>query len=64
MYCYGEYQKVFDNYPNVDFHEELPDQLTFDGKSRTLLILDNLMTSMDDRVVDCLRNLVTTEISL
>ena len=52
MYCYGEYQKVFDNYSNVEFHDGLPDLITFDGKSRTLLVLDDLMTSTDDRVVD------------
>ena len=52
MYCYGEYKKVFDNYSNVEFHDRLPDLITFDGKSRTLLVLDDLMTSTDDRVVD------------
>ena len=52
MYCYGEYQKVFDNYSSVEFHDVLPDLVTFDGKSRTLLVLDDLMTSTDDRVVD------------
>ena len=51
MHCYGEYQKVFDNYSNVEFHDGLPDLGTFDGKSRTLLVLDELMTSTDDRVV-------------
>ena len=52
MYCYGEYQKVFDNYSDVEFHDGLPDLITFDGKSRTLLVLDDLMTSTYDRVVD------------
>ena len=52
MYCYGEYQKVFDNYSMVEFHDWLPDLIIFDGKSRTLLVLDDLMTSTDDRVVD------------
>ena len=52
MYCYGEYQKVFDNYSNVEFHDGFPDLITFDDKSRTLLVLDDLMTSTDDRVVD------------
>ena len=49
MYCYGEYQKVFDNYSNVEFHDGLPDLITFDGKSRTLHVLDDLMTSTDYR---------------
>ena len=52
MYCYGEYQQVFDTYYNVEFHDGLPDFNDFDGKSRTLLVLDDLMTSTDDRVVD------------
>ena len=52
MYCYGEYQNVFDNYSNGEFHDGLPDLITFNGKSRTLLVLDDLMTSTDDRVVD------------
>ena len=52
MYCYGEYQKVFDNYSNVEFHDGLPDLIIIDGKSRTLLVLDDLMISTDDRVVD------------
>ena len=25
IFCYGEYQKIFDNYPGVDFHDGLPD---------------------------------------
>ena len=52
MYCYGKYQKVFDTYCNVEFHDGLPDLITSDGKSRTLLVLDDLMTSTDDRVVN------------
>ena len=52
IYCYGEYQKVFDNYSIVEFHDALPALNDFDGKSRTLLLLDDLMTSTDDRVVD------------
>jgi hypothetical protein len=39
VYCYGEYQPLFDNYPRVEFHEGLPDITMFDGAS-TLLILD------------------------
>ena len=52
IYCYGEYQKVFDTYSNVEFHDRFLDLHDFDGKSRTLLVLDDLMTSTDDRVVD------------
>ena len=57
MYCYDEYQKVFDNYYSVEFHDGLPDLVTFDGKGRSLLVLDDLLTSTDDRVVDLLTKL-------
>jgi len=50
IYCYSEYQPVFDNYPNVIFNEGLPDINQFDGKERTLLILDDLMSETNDSV--------------
>lgn len=50
MYCYGVYQPIFDNYPYVEFHEGLPDNDTFDGRERTLLILDDLMSEAGDGV--------------
>ena len=43
---------MFDNYPGVEFHDGLPEVSSFDGKKRTLLVMDDLMTSTDDRVVD------------
>ena len=52
LFCYGEYQKIFDNYTVVEFHDGLPEVSSFDGKKRTLLVMDDLMTSTDDRVVD------------
>ena len=51
LFFYGEYQKIFDNYPKVEFHDGLPDVSTFDGKQRTLLVMDDVMTSTDDRAV-------------
>ena len=51
IFCYGEYQKIFYNYPEVEFHDGLPDVSSFDGKKRTLFVTDDLMTSTDDRVV-------------
>ena len=45
-------KKIFDNYPGVQFHDGLPEVSSFDGKKRTLFVMDDLMTSMDDRVVD------------
>ena len=52
LFCYGEYPTIFHNYPGVDFHDGLPDLSSFDEKKRTLLEMDDLMTSTDDRVVD------------
>ena len=52
LFCYGEYKKIFDNYTEVEFHDGLPDVSSFDGKKRTLLVMDDLMTRTDDRVVD------------
>ena len=49
---YGEYQNIFENYPGVEFHGGLPEVSSFDGKKRTLLVMDDLMPSTDDRVVD------------
>jgi hypothetical protein len=51
IYCYGEYQSMFDNYPQIEFHEGLPDTSMFDGTS-TLLILDDLMGEANDTVTN------------
>jgi hypothetical protein len=50
IYCYGEYQPMFANYPQVTFHEGLPDNSEFNGELRTLLILDDLMTEAGTEV--------------
>lgn len=50
LWCYGIYQDNFDKYSQVQFHEGLPDLNIFDGKERTLLILDDLMSETDERV--------------
>ena len=47
IYCYGEYQEIFSNYPHVTFIEGLPDISQFDGKQRTLVILDDLIETND-----------------
>ena len=57
LFCYGEYQKIFDNYPEVEFHDGLRDMSSFEGKKRTLLVIDDLMTITDDRVVDIFTNI-------
>jgi len=43
VYCYGEYQQLFSNYPRVVFHQGLPDLNDFDGSEPTLLVIDDLM---------------------
>ena len=53
-YCYGEYQPIFDNYPNVHFHEGLPESshVVFDGTEATLLVLDDLMSETNELVAN------------
>jgi hypothetical protein len=50
VYCYGEYQQIFNNYPYVTFSEGLPDISQFDGKRSSLLIIDNLLIETNDVV--------------
>ena len=50
LWCYGVYQTFFNGVKNVEFHEGLPNLEVFDGRQRTLLILDDLMHETDDRV--------------
>ena len=43
VWCYGIYQNAFDNLNGIEFVEGLPDLQSFDGNTRMLLILDDLM---------------------
>jgi len=52
LYCYGEHQPIFNDYPQITFNEGLPDNKQFDGKYRTLLVLDDLMKEAGDTVLD------------
>jgi len=52
MYCYSMYQPLFDQFPSVEFNEGLPDIAQFDGKHRYLLLLDDMMTQVNDSVSD------------
>jgi len=52
VYCYGEYQKLFDKYPQVTFHQGLPDLDDFDGREPTLLVIDDLMNEADESVAN------------
>jgi hypothetical protein len=46
----GSIRKFFNDYPQVTFIEGLSDVSQFDGKHRTLLILDALMIESNDNV--------------
>ena len=50
VYCYSVYQPLFDQNPNVEFVEGLPDLNMFDGVKRTLLIIDDLMHETNETV--------------
>ena len=50
IYCYGEYQEIFDSYPQVEFQEGVPNNEIFDGKQRTLVIIDDLLSESGDGV--------------
>ena len=53
-YCYGEFQPMFNNYSQVHFHEGLPDlsDTVFNGSVPTLLILDDLMSDINQLVTN------------
>ena len=50
VYCYGKFQEMLVDYPDVIFHEGLPDISQFDVQHRTLLILDDIMSKTNDSV--------------
>ena len=50
VYCYGEFQPSFLEFSQVEFHEGLPDVSRFDGRSRVLLIIGDLMNEADQLV--------------
>lgn len=52
VYCYGEYQQIFCRYPQVIFHEGLPDMNDFDGVEAVLLIVDDLMHETNETVAN------------
>ena len=43
LYCYGAYQQMFSEMEGVEFNEGIPSLDEFDGKKRTLVIIDDLM---------------------
>lgn len=54
LYCYGEYQPVFNNYSSVNFHEGLPElgDEAFDGREPTLMIDDDLMSETNQLIAN------------
>ena len=52
VYCYGEFQELFRQYPRVTFHHGLPDIDDFDGREPTLLIIDDLMQESNKSVAN------------
>lgn len=50
VYCYGERQSLFDNYPQVDFRKGLPDIDQFDGREPTLVVIDDLMDEANESI--------------
>jgi hypothetical protein len=50
MFFYGEYQDLFMEYPEVEFVEGLPTMSQFDGRQRTLVILDDLLSQTNSNV--------------
>jgi hypothetical protein len=50
VYCYGEFQPTFAEYPTVEFQEGLPNVDQFDGRQRMLLIIDDLMNAANQNV--------------
>jgi hypothetical protein len=50
VYCYGEFQPSFAEFPTVEFQEGLPNVDRFDGQQRMLLITDDLMNEFGQKV--------------
>jgi hypothetical protein len=50
VYCYGEFQPTFAEFPAIEFQEGLPSVDQFDGRQRVLLIIDDLMNEADQNV--------------
>ena len=51
IFCYGEYKKIFDNYPGAEFHDGLPKLSSFDGKTRTPLVMGEWEISLQKIVI-------------
>jgi len=52
VYCYGEYQKQFANYRQVEFRRDLPDFKDFNGSEPVLLVIDDLMNETNESIAN------------
>lgn len=53
VWCYGIRQKEFNEYTSlIEFHEGLPSLDDFDGETRVLLIIDDLMSETNSNVTN------------
>ena len=52
VWFYGEWQKMYENMPEVEFIEGLPSMKTFDGRKTTLVVIDDLMSETDESVTN------------
>ncbi len=50
VWCYGEWQPLYDSMPWVEFHEGLPDREMFQPHVKTVVVVDDLMVEADERV--------------
>ena len=51
IYCYGEYLKQLERYPQIDFDEGLPLLQLFDG-TPSLVVIDDLMEQTNNTVAN------------
>ena len=52
VWCYGEWQPIYNGFKNVTFIEGIPNVKEWEDSKRRLLILDDLMSETDQRVTD------------
>lgn len=50
IWCYGEWQSMYQDMKGVQFIEGLPDMEQWQGDRRRLVVIDDLMTEVDARV--------------
>jgi hypothetical protein len=56
IYCYGEFQPTFAEFPTVEFQEGLPNVDQSEGRQRVLLIIDDLMNEAEQNYETQQRN--------